>query len=107
MRGGGDRPRPAQPRLNQQRPNQQRTPDLSSLDKDGDGKISKAEAPERMLERFDSADQDGDGFIDKKEQEAIMRFIRQRAQGGGGQRPDRGAGEGGSEKPKRPASDDS
>lgn len=84
--------------------------DWSTFDTDGDGKISKQEAPERMRERFGRMDGDGDGFIDKEEQQAVERFIRQRMQDGGGgrsRRPDRGAGEGGSEKPKRPAVDES
>jgi hypothetical protein len=84
--------------------------DLSALDKDGDGKISKEEAPERMRERFDRMDRNDDGFIDKEEQEAIMRFIRERGKQGGGngakRRPNQGDGDGGSEKPKRPAIDD-
>ena len=107
--GGGTRPTGDRPRPNQPNPDRAAA-DLSSLDKDGDGKISKEEAPERMKERFDQVDRNGDGFIDKQEQEVILRFIRQRMQegGGGGQRrPDRGAGEGGTDKPKRPALDES
>lgn len=84
--------------------------DFATFDKDGDGKVSKEEAPEAMQQRFERMDRNGDGFIDKGEQEAVMRFIRQRVQDGGapGVRDrDRGAGEGGSEKPKRPAADES
>ena len=103
----GTRQRPGQSRPDQPRPDQARLPDLSALDKDGDGKISKEEAPERMLERFDRMDRNGDGFIDKQEQEMILRFLRQRGQGDGPRRPDRTEGEGGSEKPKRPALDES
>ncbi|MBC7854686.1 MAG: hypothetical protein IAF94_14735 [Pirellulaceae bacterium] len=40
---------------------------LSRLDKDGDGKISKEEAPERMKERFDRLDANKDGFIEADE----------------------------------------
>ena len=80
---------------------------FASLDKDGDGKISKEEAPERMKERFDRMDANGDGFIDKKEQEEIMRRFRDAARPQQQRRtdraPERGAGEGGSDKPKRPA----
>ena len=53
---------------------------FSSLDKDGDGKISKDEAPGGMKDRFDSMDSNGDGFIDKAEQAEL----RKRFQGGGG-----------------------
>ena len=86
--------------------------DFATFDKDGDGKISKEEAPEAMKERFERMDRNGDGFIDKDEQEAVMNFIRQRVQDGGGagarnRNRDRGAGEGGSEKPRRPAADES
>ena len=106
-----------------QRPGQRRgMPNFSELDKDGDGKISKEEAPERMRERFDQMDQNGDGFFDKKEQEALIKMIRERA-GQGGQRrpdqpgrpggrsdrpdrPDRSGGTGETDKPKRPAPKD-
>lgn len=40
---------------------------LQRLDADKDGKISKAEAPERMAENFDRRDTDGDGFLTKEE----------------------------------------
>lgn len=91
-------------------------PDFSQYDKDDDGKISKAEAPERMRERFDQMDQNGDGFFDKKEQEALIKMLRERA-GQGGQRPpgrpggrsdrpDRSRGTGETDKPKRPAPKD-
>jgi Ca2+-binding EF-hand superfamily protein len=40
---------------------------LSRLDKDGDGKISKDEAPERMKENFDRLDGNKDGKIDAEE----------------------------------------
>lgn len=36
-------------------------------DKNGDGKLSKAEAPERVQELFDRADQNKDGFLTKDE----------------------------------------
>ncbi len=42
-------------------------PDIMSFDKDGDKKVSKDEAPERMKEFFDTIDTSGDGFIDAKE----------------------------------------
>ena len=87
-------------------------PQLETIDKDGDGKISKEEAPERMAGRFDQIDKNGDGFIDKAEFEALVEMIRKRGRrpgGGDGQgqrkrpeRPDSGGGQGGAEKPKRP-----
>jgi Ca2+-binding EF-hand superfamily protein len=33
------------------------------LDRDGDGKISKDEAPEQLRERFGMLDTNGDGFL--------------------------------------------
>ena len=47
---------------------------LLGSDSDGDGKISRKEAPERLAERFDQFDSDGDGFLTKSELEA--RFKR-------------------------------
>ena len=55
-----------------------RSPQFADLDKNGDGKISPDEAPERMAEHFDEHDTNSDGFIDKKEQAAVIEFIRQR-----------------------------
>ncbi|BCX50242.1 hypothetical protein HAHE_41500 [Haloferula helveola] len=100
---GGDRPqRPGGP--------QGGGPDLSRIDTDGDGKISKEEAPERMKERFDMIDSNGDGFIDKAEQEEMIKRLRERFQQGnregrpGMQRDRRGGGDtSGGEVPKRPA----
>lgn len=40
---------------------------ITRLDKDGDGLISKEEAPDRMKERFDSMDTDKDGKLSKEE----------------------------------------
>ena len=85
-----------------------RLPTLSSLDKDGDGKINKEEAPERMRENFERTDTNGDGFIDSKEFDAVLQRIRGMQRPGqrpsrrpGGQEP--GEGEGGSDQPRRPA----
>lgn len=58
---------------------------MSALDKDGDGKISKDEAPGGMKDRFDSMDTNGDGFIDKAEQAELMKKFQ--GGGGGGGRP--------------------
>jgi len=53
--------------------------DLMASDKDGDGKISKEEAPEFMQTFFDRVDTNGDGVLDKAEMEAM----RQRRGSGG------------------------
>ncbi len=87
-----------------------RLPSLSSMDKDGDGKINKEEAPERMRENFERTDTNGDGFIDSKEFDAVLQRIRGSQRPGqrpsrrpGGQEP--GEGEGGSDQPRRPAAE--
>ncbi|MEE2739017.1 MAG: hypothetical protein VX435_12385 [Planctomycetota bacterium] len=60
---------------------------LMDYDSDGDGKVSKSEAPERLQAFFDRMDPNGDGFIDAEE----MAAMRERF-GGGGRR---GGGQGG------------
>lgn len=55
---------------------------LMRLDTDGDGKISKEEAPERMRENFERFDANGDGFIDQSDMEKMMERFRE-----GGRRP--------------------
>jgi len=72
------------------------------LDKDGDGKITKDEAPERMKENFDRIDTDGDGVIEMAEFEKMMEVMRARAgQAGRGEpgtgRPGEGGGQRGRE----------
>ncbi len=60
---------------------------FKQLDKDGDGKISKDEAPERMKENFDRLDANGDGFIVIEEFQRVMGAMR--GQGGeGGRKPE-------------------
>lgn len=54
--------------------------DLMALDKDGDKKISRAEAPEQMQAFFDRIDTDADGFITDAEAKAAA---ARRAAGGG------------------------
>lgn len=87
-------------------------PSMERLDTNGDGKISKEEAPDRMKQNWDRLDTNSDGAIDKTEMEAIARFVRERAGGAGGERPDRqrrpggrseDGGQGETDKPKRPA----
>ena len=53
---------------------------LMSHDKDGDGKISKDEAPAFMTSFFDKVDGNGDGYVDAKE---IASMKRNRPAGGG------------------------
>ena len=77
---------------------------LDRLDKDGDGKISKAEAPERMQQRFEMIDTNGDGSIDKSEQEALLKKMLERGGKGGG-RDGKGGIDKQGQKPKRPGTD--
>lgn len=63
---------------------------VSDYDKDGDGKMSKAEAPEFMQAFFDRVDTDGDGQITQAEATASHQKRLQRMREGGG-----GAGPGG------------
>jgi Ca2+-binding EF-hand superfamily protein len=46
------------------------------MDQDGDGKISREEAPGRMADRFDDLDGDGDGFITQAEMTEAMERMR-------------------------------
>lgn len=57
---------------------------LMQQDKNGDGKLSKEEAPERMRENFAQVDANGDGQADEKE----LRQMAERFTRGGGPRPD-------------------
>ena len=59
-------------------------PDWSSLDKDGDGRISKEEAPQQMRQFFDRMDPNQDGFIDKDEMESLRRRASKSGLSGGG-----------------------
>ena len=49
--------------------------DLSRLDSDGDGKLSKDEAPQQMHRFFEHLDSNSDGFIDKQEIDRMKRRI--------------------------------
>jgi hypothetical protein len=54
------------------------------LDKDGDKKVSREEAPPEMAAFFDKIDTNGDGFIDAKEAAAAAARRRKMQQEGGG-----------------------
>jgi hypothetical protein len=61
------------------------------LDKNGDGKVTKDEAPERMAEHFDKLDKNGDGGLTpdelKRPEGAGPRGPRGDGEGGPGPRP--------------------
>jgi Ca2+-binding EF-hand superfamily protein len=50
---------------------------IKSLDKNGDGKISKEEAEGPLKERFDRIDTNGDGFLDQTELQQVRERMRQ------------------------------
>ena len=88
-RGEGDesrnrRPRPTAVQL------------IERMDRDGDQKLSREEAPERMGRHFDKLDNDADGFVSADELQAMMdRRNKQgrgdrRGKGGQGEKGDRG-----------------
>ena len=69
-----------------------------SFDKDGDGKVSDAELPERMQRMMQFADTNKDGLLDEEE---IKKMVKRRAAGhrpGAGKGPGRGKGPGGGPK---------
>jgi multidrug resistance efflux pump len=57
--------------------------DMKALDKDGDGKLSKDEAPERMKSFFDAMDTDQDGFVSASELAEVRKKMQQQQQQGG------------------------
>jgi Ca2+-binding EF-hand superfamily protein len=58
---------------------------LKEADKNGDGQLSKEEAPPMLQERFDRIDANGDGMLDEAELRQMLRRLRE----GGDRRPDR------------------
>lgn len=59
---------------------------LKEADKNGDGKISKEEAPDPLKDRFDRIDANGDGQLDVAELKTMFDRMRE----AGGRRPDGG-----------------
>ncbi len=87
---------------------------LMQLDKNGDGKLSKDELPERFpAQMFDRLDEDGDGAVTKEEIAKMAERFRQGRPGQGrpgegrpGEgRPRRPGGEDGGRRPRRPEGD--
>ena len=71
-------------------------------DKNGDGKLSKAEETaltKMILKRFSRADADGDGVLSIKEQRAVIRRAAARVKRNGGQKSDAGTGQTNGRKP--------
>jgi multidrug efflux pump subunit AcrA (membrane-fusion protein) len=84
--GGGDRPDGAGPGRGPGGGGPGGRPNLMQFDVDGDGRVSKEEAPERMQQFFDRIDSNGDGAIDQAEIDQMQsRF-------GGGPAAGRGPG---------------
>lgn len=73
-------------------------PFFAQMDRNGDGKISKDEAPERMKEIFGRLDTDNDGFLSTEEMRAAAERFPNRP---GANRP-----EGGTNRPRRPAAEE-
>jgi Ca2+-binding EF-hand superfamily protein len=90
MPAGGRPGQPTTGRTAQTRANPQAggRPDPAAMiarnDKDGDGKISKDEAPEWMKQGFDRFDTNGDGKVDADELKASMANMGNRGAGQGG-----------------------
>jgi len=59
--------KPDEMRMRQQTPRERVDHMLDEWDTNKDGRISKAEAPDRMQQQFESIDTNGDGFLDKDE----------------------------------------
>ena len=54
-------------RVRQQTPEERADHMLDEWDTNKDGKVARAEAPERMTQQFDSIDKNADGFLEKDE----------------------------------------
>ena len=81
---------------------------LKQADKNGDGRISKDEAPDRLKQNFGRIDTNGDGTLDEGELKALAERFQRGGRGGAskGRGGDKSkAGESGGKRPKRPGSD--
>ncbi len=58
---------PDEIRMRQQTPEERVDHMLGEFDTNKDGRISRDEAPERMVQQFDQLDKNGDGFLDRNE----------------------------------------
>jgi len=68
-------------------------PDFSKLDKNGDGRLSREEAPGPMANSFDSIDTNGDGFVERKELDALRSRFGKRGEPPEGGPPSGAAGQ--------------
>lgn len=57
---------------------------IKRFDKNGDGRLSKDEAPPKMAENFDKVDKNGDGQLDQNEVEQMIQILRKRFEEGKG-----------------------
>ncbi len=71
---------------------------FANLDKDSDGKLTEAEMPDRMKERFAAMDANKDGSVDQSEFVKAIEAFRAAGGGGGGGR--RGGGPSGGGRPE-------
>jgi HlyD family secretion protein len=83
-RGPGGERGPGAERDEGRRGGGRRSFDLMQMDQDGDGKVSKDEAPEPMQNFFDRIDTSGDGFIDKAEADEMRSRMPRGGPGAGG-----------------------
>lgn len=56
----------------------QKMAEASDEDADGDGRVSRQEAIDKALERFDAMDEDGDGKLDESENVYVMKSVVER-----------------------------
>lgn len=78
---------------------------MKRMDKNGDGVITKDEAPERMQRGWERIDQNGNGQVDAGELKQIAAMMQRRGSGKSkskGKGPDSDQKKGGGVKPKRP-----